>query len=370
MHLATVVLIVSSVLMEWLFLTGAPISGRALADAFSGAHSKTPTRVVYTRPDFQAGMVFPRWGQDAYTPGDPNYKTGLDEIQQQTAARWIELSIFFTQPYDTSTTVSVDPFSATPDSLAVGIATAHAHGYKVFVEPLLTLQHPTRNGDSWSGSVNFGNNHAATADWFQSYWLALQPYLLAAQRAGADQFAVAVELFDLEIFAPDSDWNWLIEEARSVYTGSLTYDMNFTSLLFPVQPWMNSPSLDALGVSLYVSIAKKNELVPLNSIPERWAATAGAELDRYARRVNHPMIITELGYRNAADAAYNPFTHTTKASPDPQLQAALYGAAVSYAESDAHIMGIYFWAWSLPPFSPNWLPAAQTLKHWYTSPLA
>jgi hypothetical protein len=370
MRLATVALIVSSILMEWLFLTGTPLSGRALADAFSGFNSKTPAPVVYTRPNFQAGMAFPRWGQDSYTPSDPNYRIGLDEIRQQTAARWIELTIFLTQPYAQSTTVSADPLSATPDSLAAGIAAAHAHGYKVFVEPLLSLQHPTPHGSLWSGSVNFGSDYAATADWFQSYWQALQPYLLAAQSAGADQFAVGAELFDLEIFAPSSDWNWLIEQARSAYTGRLTYDVNFTSLVLSARNWMTSPLLDALGVSLYVSIAKRNEQVALGSIPERWAATAGAELDLFARQVNHPLIITEVGYRNAADAAYNPFTHTTEASPDPQLQAALYSAAVSYAESDAHIIGVYFWAWSLPPFSPNWLPAAQTLKRWYTSPLA
>lgn len=371
MRLITVALICSSIVIEWLFLTGAPLSGRALADAFTGTRAKAPAPVVYLRPTFQTGVTFPRWGQNSYTPGDPNYAIGLGEIQQQTASHWVELTIFLTQPYNTSTTVSADPLSATPDSLATGIEAAHAHGFKVFVEPLLSLEHPVGSGIRWSGDVDFGNDRAATADWFQSYWQALQPYLLAAQRAGADQFAIGAELYRLEADAPASDWNWLIEQARSVYTGSLTYDLNFTSLVAPVRSWMLSPLLNALGVSMYMSIVPSaTERVDLNSIPERWAQTAGAELDAFARLANRPIVISEIGYRNSTDAGFNPFSDTTTAGPDPQLQAALYSAAASYALTDPHIIGLYFWAWSLPPFSPNWSPAAQTLKRWYTSPLA
>jgi hypothetical protein len=67
---------------------------------------------------------------------------------------------------------------------------------------------------------------------------------------------------------------------------------------------------------------------------------------------------------------YDPYLHSTSAAPDPEEQAAAYNAAVQDSVADPWITGIYFWAWSLPPFEPNWLPAAQVLHNWYNSPAA
>jgi hypothetical protein len=372
MRVVTVALVVSSVVLEWLFLTGTPFSARALADAFLPQPAATP--VEYIRPDFQTGMIFPRWGQDSYTSRDPNYAIGLGEIQQQTGARWVELTILFSQTTRHSTTIYPDPLSATPASLAAGIEAAHARGFKVFVEPLISLaQNGPGPSAQWSGNIGFPQGSEETALWFQNYWQALEPYMVAGQHVGVDQMAIGAELAGLESHAPANDWYWLIAQARSVYSGRLTYDMNFTSLTRPgpVPVWMTSPSLTALGVSLYSSIVPlANEPVPLSSIPERWAATAGATLDAFAERAGRPMVISEIGYRATADAGYRPFQNTSQAGPDPELQAALYSAATTYALSDPHVEGIYFWAWSLPPFSPNWSPAARALKSLYNSPLA
>src|SRR5579859_4408291 len=73
-RVVTVVLVISSVVIEWLFLTGSPPSRQALADAFLPAAPAAP--VQYIRPDFQTGVVFPRWGMNAYTASDPNYGIG------------------------------------------------------------------------------------------------------------------------------------------------------------------------------------------------------------------------------------------------------------------------------------------------------
>src|SRR5437868_2382201 len=51
------------------------------------------SRVPLQRPNFQTGLVFPRWGTTAYSPQDTNWSIGLQEIQQQTSAQWIELTI-------------------------------------------------------------------------------------------------------------------------------------------------------------------------------------------------------------------------------------------------------------------------------------
>ena len=366
MRVVTVILVISSVLIEWLFLTGTPPSGEALAQAFLPAAPAAP--VQYVRPDFQTGVIFPRWGTNAYTTSDTNYGIGLGEIQDQTGARWIELTLNLYQTAYNSTTVYASSHTPTPASLAKGVALAHARGYHVFIEPLLSLDTPAPNGSYWAGAITF-HNSKRTAAWFEAYWRTLKPYMEAAQRAGAEQMSIGVELADLE-GAPDIYWYWLIAQARSVFSGRITYDMNFTSLNQTVRPWMRDPTLASLGVSLYTTIASATEAVPLSSIPERWAAIAGKQIDSFAIRSGKPILISEIGYRNSSDALFRPFDQTSLAPPDPQLQAAAYNAALLYALSDPRIEGIYFWAWSLPPFSPNWLPAARTLKSWYTSPLA
>ncbi len=365
-RVVTVVLVISSVLIEWLLLTGSPPSRQALADAFLPAAPAAP--VQYIRPDFQTGVVFPRWGMNAYTSSDTNYGIGLGEIQDQTGARWIEMTLNLYQTAYNSTSVYAASHTPTPTSLAKGVELAHAHGFHVFIEPLLSLDTPAPNGAYWAGAITFHHPKDISA-WFEGYWRTLKPYMEAAQRAGAEQMSIGVELADLE-GAPDIYWYWLIAQARSVYSGRLTYDMNFTSINQPVRPWMRDPTLAALGVSLYTTIAGPTEAIPLNTLPERWAAAAGMRLDAFAQRAGKPMFISEIGYRNSSDALFRPFQQTSTAPPDPQLQAAAYNAALLYAMSDPRIEGIYFWAWSLPPFSPNWLPAARMLKSWYTSPLA
>ena len=367
MRALTIILIVSSIVIEWLFLTGTPPSSEALAEAFLPAAPEAA--VLYTRPNFQTGVIFPRWGGDAYTTGDRNYAIGLDEIQQQTGARWIELTVNLRQDTYDTTIVTADSLSTTPASLAEGIRAAHAHGYKVFIEPLLSIDQPAPNGSRWAGAVTFPRGSANFTAWFESYWEALEPYFQAAQRTGAEQMAIGTELADLEGASPNY-WYWLIQQARNVYSGRLTYDMNFTSLSLPVREWMRTPSLSSIGVSLYTTLAGANERVPLASIPERWAAIVGTRLDTFAIALRKPLFISEVGYRNNSDAMFKPYLQTSDAPHDPKLQAALYDAALMFALSDHHITGIYFWAWSLPPFSPNWLPAARVLKSWYHSPLA
>lgn len=367
MRMVTVVLVISSVVIEWLFLTGSPPTQQALAAAFLPATTATP--VARMRPNFQTGVVFPRWGANAYTASDPNYGIGLGEIQDQTGARWIEITLNFYQVNYNSTTIYAGEHTPTPASLAEGIALAHARGFHVFVAPLLSLDNPAANGWShWSGSITFTRKSDITA-WFENYWLTLKPYMEAAQRAGAEQFAIGTEMARLEL-VPDVYWYWLIQQAHSVFTSHLTYDMNFSTIGLPVRNWMRDPNLWALGVSLYASLANNPLPLPADEVSARWVTNAGQPLDLLATRAGKPVIISEIGYRNATDALYFPSRHETNVGPDPELQAAAYNAALLYTLCDPRIAGIYFWAWSLPPFSPNWLPAAHAMKTWYTSALA
>jgi len=116
---------------------------------------------------------------------------------------------------------------------------------------------------------------------------------------------------------------------------------------------------------------------PQRLSPERisvlWREKIKTLLDTFAIEVKKPVIISEIGYRNSAYALYLPWHRDAQAAAepvDPTEQAAAYNAALLYAIGDSHISGIFFWAWSMPLFAPNWLPASKILHKWYTSYLA
>src|SRR5215469_14285042 len=87
--LIALLVISGGVSIEWFLLTGS--TPQAVIAALQAPSQQVP--VVYSRPLFETGVVFPRWGADAYTTSDPNYAVGLNEIQNQTGSRWVELTI-------------------------------------------------------------------------------------------------------------------------------------------------------------------------------------------------------------------------------------------------------------------------------------
>ncbi len=358
--LIALLVITGGVGIEWVLLTGS--TPESVIAAFQPATRPVP--VEYARPLFQAGVVFPRWGQNAYTTDDPNYLVGLNEIQSQTAARWIELTINLYQATTSSTTFTPQSYTTTPSALEEGIRTAHLHGYRVFIAPLVTV-----GKNMWAGQIGFSDPDKAAA-WFQGYWQALQPYLSVAAQAGAEQFAVGTEFDGMERLW-STLWDQFIARAHSIFPGALTYDMNFTMISRPHMPsWLTNPLLSYIGVSTYFSLSNSPQPVDTSILPILWYDDVQIPLDIFAARLGKPVLISEIGYRNSSDAVYQPYVHSTNAPPDPTEQAGAYGAALQNSLHDPLIAGIFFWAWSVPQFEPNWLPAASVMHHWYTSPAA
>ncbi len=319
------------------------------------------------RPDFQTGMIFPQWGGTAYSSNDANWQTGLKEIQDQTGAQWIELPINFYQASMATTQVMTTEMTPTPDAVASGIRAARAMGYHVFVIPLLTVEGPL----TWSGSIKY-NTVAQTQAWFTSYFQAYQPYIIAAAQAQADQLAIGTE-DELLQEAPPSLWDSLIAQIHAIFPGKLTYDINWSSLYYPLPPWLRNPDLSAIGVSVYNPLTDTPQRLDPAQIPALWQQTIRKQLDDIATQLAKPLIISEIGYRNSAYALYRPWERDARAMaepPDPMEQAAAYNAALSSVLVDSHISGIFFWAWSLPVFEPNFKPAAAVMLKWFTSSYA
>jgi len=312
-------------------------------------------------------MIFPQWGTNAYDSTDKNWQVGLNDIENQTSAQWIELPINLYQSSVTSTQVTVSDMTPTPNAVATGIRTAQARYYHVFIVPLLSVGGTL----TWSGSIQFSTTQQMQL-WFASYWQALQPYVVAAAQAGAEELAIGTELEKLQL-APAPLWNQLIERVHQIFPGKLTYDLNWSSLYYQIPPWMHNPLLAAVGVSVYIPLTDRPQRLDPAILPGLWQEKIGKLLDSFSIQLTKQVFISEIGYRDSAFALYRPWERDAQAQAepaDPEEQAAAYDAALMNVIVDPHIIGVYFWAWSVPLFEPNWKPAAKILYKWYTSPQA
>lgn len=326
------------------------------------------------RPTFQTGIIFPQWGMNAYDSTDKNWQVGLKDIEDQTSAQWIEIAINLYQPSVNSTQVTTSDATPTPDAVAAGIRVAQAKYFHVFIVPLLSVGGTL----TWSGSIQFSNTQLMQ-QWFDSYWQALQPYVIAAANAGADEMAIGTELEKLQQ-APATLWNQLIARVHQIFPGKLTYDMNWSSLYLylntsnsSLPSWMQNPLLYTVGVSVYIPLTDTLQRLDPAILPGLWKEKIGTLLDELSIQLRRQVFISEIGYRDSSYALYHPWQRDAQAQAepaDPQEQAAAYDAALSNAILDQHIGGIYFWAWSVPLFEPNWKLAAKMLYKWYTSPQA
>jgi hypothetical protein len=348
-------ILASAGILQWILIGGGLPAGKESMN--------TPLampRLITHYATFQQGMVFPRWGSDAYSGNDAAWSNGLVDMFHQTRAQWVEITINIYQQSLTATEVQAKPgLTPTPAALAEGIRTAHTLGYRTFVSPLLSVggKYP------WSGSITFPIATQERA-WFRNYWTAIAPYVVAADKAGAEEFAIGTEYEQLQQ-SPAKLWEQLIEKFHQNFRGKLTYNINWSSLWLTIPSWINSPFLDAIGVSLYIPLTEKVERLAPTSLPSLWRTKVKRVLDAYSVHSGKPILISEIGYRNSADALYDPWLRTTKAQVDPAEQAAAYDAALRNVVGDQHIIGIFFWAWSFPLFQPNKLPACEVLRSWY-----
>jgi hypothetical protein len=315
---------------------------------------------------FESGVIYPRWQANAYSLTDTAWQTGVQTMKEQTAAHWIEMPVLFSQA--TADATEIVPSSQSTPTLAAfveGVHSAHALGYHVFFVPLMQVRTP---GD-WSGSIQLPTNRQQA--WFDAYWQAIQPYVQAAAESGVEQMAIGTELQWLQQYAPAALWTQLISRERALFKGVLTYDMNWSSLAFPLVSWLKDPDLGLVGVSSYIPLLDTAKAIEPDAISALWSQKVKSKLDTLASEVGKRVLISEIGYRNSSDTLYQTWLATTSAPPDPQLQAAAYDATLSNTFSDPQIAGTFFWGWdNVGRFAIKGQPAVQTLDKWYSLPQA
>ncbi len=319
---------------------------------------------ILRRPEFQRGIVYPRWYPSGYGPTDTVWQEDIRNIKVQTGTLWIEMPVLFFQGTSSSTEVQLSQSTPNVEAFASGVRTAHLLGYSVFFTPLIGVWEP----GGWAGSVELKTEQQQQA-WFESYWNTLKPYAQAAADNGVEQMAIATELEWLQQHVPAWIWEQLTTRTRSIFKKTLTYDMNWSSLDYTPPDWFKNPELAMIGVSCYIPLIDVAQRVDSKGMPKLWQDKVRTKLDDFATKLGKRVLLSEIGYRNSTDALYRTWEAKTTAPPDPEQQAAAYEAALTNVFDDPQIAGTFFWGWDdVERFTIKGQPAVQILHKWYTLP--
>ncbi len=269
------------------------------------------------------------------------------------------ISILVTQYQDTISSTTIYPiFSKTPtdDGLAQIITYAHSLGIKVALKPHVDVQ-----SGAWRGEITFTLETDWQA-WFASYETFLDHYLDLAETNNVELFIIGTEFSATE--QRETDWRAVIADARSRFSGLLTYAANHDSY-FNVNWW---DDLDFIGVDAYFPLTSSYSPT-VNELISAWTPWKN-DLSTFAATWNMDIVFTEIGYQSLNGTNISPWWVSTSVV-DLQEQADCYQAALTAVFDEPWFKGMYYWMWYWDPdqdvndFDVYNKPAEDILRYWY-----
>jgi hypothetical protein len=219
--------------------------------------------------------------------------------------------------------------------LGRAVEIVRAGGMKLFWKPHLAYW----GSFEWRGAIDFGDDAAAWRSFFDGYEAFIVDQATFAQAAGAELFAVGVELERTTRFA--DDWQRIIERVRSVYKGRITYAANWDSIE-RVPFWA---AVDVIGVHAYFPISQSPS-PDADELRRGWDAPLAALESLSRRHDDKPIVLAEIGYNRSPDAARAPWDYEMHDSPATRdLRRRLIEVALERIEATARIEGMFWWKW-------------------------
>lgn len=260
---------------------------------------------------------------------------------------------------------------------------AKRQGIKTILKPHIWL----RNADThWRGEIAM-TSEEDWQTWFENYESFILHYARLAEQEKIEILCIGTELHQTcEI--KNNEWVVLIGKIREVYSGKLTYAANFNEEYEDVKFWN---LMDYIGIQAYFPLSK-DENPTLEALKAGWNNPI-AELRKFSKKYNKPILFTEVGYKSTKDAAKTPWSWPQSISKEERqiiysekTQALCYEAMFQTVWKEPWLAGIYLWKW-YPNFNQtrtrgNWSEedrknyfnvdftpqnkeAEQVMKKWY-----
>jgi len=251
----------------------------------------------------------------------------------------------------------------------VVVGAAHARGLAVLLKPHLWLAE--RPDDAWRGDID--PSPADWPTWSENYQATLLEYARLAEELGVAGISIGSELTTVATGHPEF-WRRLAAALRQEYPGFLTYAANWDRE-FEAATWWDA--VDFVGVDAFWPLLDGPEEVLSEAACRARLSAVRKRLEAVADRFDRPVLLTEIGYKSAVGAAYQPWEWHDRQVPDPEGQALIYRCIrdVFGADPEPHIAGMYFWNWYTAPawggprnsdFTPRGKPAEGVLAGWFS----
>lgn len=331
------------------------------------------------------GFCYTAFRHDAYAQG--RARGAVEELRQQTAARWIALCVFEYQSTPTSADIAPNTdgrnpitggpnaTTATPEDIRIAVEDARRAGMRILLKP-----HVDVYSGEWRGLIR------PSPEWFDAYTAMLLRYARLAEELGIEMLCIGTELVTATQPQYTPFWERLIDTLRRVYRGQLLYAANWEGT-----PELPGPEflrvgfwhrLDGVGVNFYPPLTS-SPAEPIPSLEEalqRWEPYR-RQFEQLAAQTGKPIVITEVGCQSVKGALAAPWDYRRGAAPgaEPDLaaQRLYYQAVRALCEAAPWCAGVFWWTWESIPspyeatdYTPRNKPAAEVVRAWYTTAVA
>lgn len=245
----------------------------------------------------------------------------------------------------------IGPFANTPAPELVYHAVSYAmrRGLSVMVKPhvdLLRVDGGRWQPAGWRGYAVLARRLAHDFVWGYCYRFLAQ-YVSIAGELGAG-LVFGTELYSISRNYGADIWVRIVELIRGAlgFRGPLTYSANWGGWGDDAE-WLRLHDLwtecDYIGISAYFPLPS----VDWHYKPFDWHPPLDDWLTGFARRVNRPLLFTEIGYPDRADANLDPMRDPLPADvADGAMQLQLARAAMARWANDPACAGLFWWeAW-------------------------
>lgn len=257
---------------------------------------------------------------------------------------------------------------------------AHKAGIQVMLKPHIWIM----NSDGkWRHDIAM-NSEAEWATWFENYEKFILHYARLSTELGIESLCIGTELYQTTKQYPDR-WRKIIQAIKEIYCGELTYAANWYEEYETISFW---DELDYIGIQSYFPLTKKKN-PDVRTLVKGWKKHK-KDIQKVANKFNKKVIFTELGFKNSADAAIEPWTwpqrmDKNKVERSDQTQINCYEAMFTSLWDEPWIDGFFIWKWFHTTykhddmdtywegrrdrqiyFSPQRTGAIDVLREWYS----
>jgi hypothetical protein len=302
---------------------------------------------------------------------DYDYREELARIAS-TGATCVSLQAIYRMERHDSTEIVRHPTSSpTEESLRRTFRQARSLGLRMMFFPTINLRDEADNAQWWRGNIAPQD----WAAWWRNYTAFNVRLAALAQEEGVEWFSLGTEMASTHPF-PEA-WKTLTREVHKVFTGKLTYSVNFDAH----DTFVFGDCLDVIGMNTYDPIAKFDEYPSDEQIRDAWwwivykARTLEA-------RFGKPVMVTEVGYPSVAHAHVGPWDFRTDKPADPGLQEQLVHGALKVLRnwSDGEAIFYYLYGENLKrgevpggmadrTYAPWGKPVEKTLLWYFHEPI-